>query len=132
MGNYWHVSKDLNLRQDYLFYTQFNILLPYVCQRMNWETDEYLSRLDEDFDLEPAMHMAPLFGLNFHKRHCVTDELTCSLHQTGDPRKMDHELPIQIHYLSNKVNIEIATQFTDALLHELSHSGDALLTKRRN
>lgn len=123
---YWPDSLDGDIGQDYLFYTQFNIMLPYVARCFGLEVDDYLEWLGEDFQLDHAKKMAPIFGLSIELRYNDSEELMCWLHASGDPRKTNYDLPIQIHYVPTDIGIAKATEFADDMLHALSHHGDAL------
>lgn len=126
MSRYWQPSTDINLKQDYLFYTQFNIKLPYLTKKFGFDLDEYLVWLDEDFDVEHAQRLSVVFGLNICRRYYDSEELMCSLTQFGDPRKMEFVTPIQIHYIGNNHRKSDAYQFTENLLRDLSFGGDCL------
>ncbi|TKF78452.1 hypothetical protein FCV62_12260 [Vibrio kanaloae] len=126
MQRYWKPSFDVNIKQDYIFYTQFNIKLPYLTKKFDVGIDEYQAWLDDDFDLEHVQRLSVVFGLNICRRHCDSEELMCSLVQYGDPRDVEYITPIQIHYIDKSFSKSDAYQFTETLLIDLSHHGEAL------
>ncbi|PSV28091.1 hypothetical protein [Photobacterium sp. GB-72] len=128
MTQYWHISNDVDIKQDYLFYTQFNIMLPYYADKLGFKPAEYLNWLDNDFDLDHAMRMAPIWGLHFCKRFSDAEELIVSPISFLNIISSDEQpiLPIQVYFISNKVDIADATMFADSMLDELSNYGDNL------
>ncbi|MDA0146659.1 hypothetical protein OCT63_20825 [Vibrio sp. RW] len=126
MQRYWQLSTDVDVQTDYLFYTQFNIKLPYITKKFDFKVGDYHEWLADNFDLGHVQRLSPVFGLNICRRHCDTEELMCSLTHFGDPRKAEHVFPIQIHLLDKHHNESETYQFTEDLLTELSFDGDGL------
>jgi len=128
---YRHESKKSDPKQDFLFFIQFNIRLPYIADQLELSVIEYLNFLDSEYSVDDLSNLSDIFALSFEKRFASSEDIICSLHDfrflSQFQSDTDKKIPIQVHYLPDELEHSLATLWVRSFLDSLAWGGDCII-----
>lgn len=101
---------EVDVKKDYLFFIQFNVLLSYIAKGFDMSPDEYFSFVEsDDCDIRHVSHICEAFNLNVHDRWYGASEKICTTTKCFGLPFPKYELPIQVIHLPPSLSLKEAT-----------------------